>query len=258
MTTLQRIPTKLGTIAVEIEQRNGALPVIFLHGVYLDRHLWDAQVAAIRDRTVITVDMPHHGMSTDAPFGWKIDDCADMLLQILDYLKIDRLIAIGHSWGSMTIMRAAVRQPQRFAAVGLGNMPLAPGSTRKRLGYTLQASLLPFRSFYTEQAAKALFAPESLKAHPEFVDGLKTTMGRLSNRAVRQVDNAVVVNPDNGFEVAKQLTMPALALRGEQDYVPAPPNIPLTIVHGGHISPLEAPSQVQDFVQEVINLAELV
>jgi len=209
-------------------------------------------VASIQDRTVVTIDMPHHGQSAEPPSGWKIGDCADMLIEILDQLKLERVIAIGHFWGSMTILRAAVKQPDRFASVGLCNMPLEPGSRQKLLRYYLQASLLPFRSFYTGQAAKALFAPESLKAHPEFVEDLKTSMGRLSNRAVREVDLAVVINPDNGFEVLKKLQVPALALRGEKDYVPNPPNIQLVIVPGGYISPLEAPSQVQDFVQEVI------
>ena len=84
MSTLIHVPTKLGKIAVEIEARDGAMPVIFLHGVYLDRHLWDAQAAVIRDRTVIILDMPYHGESTDTPFGWNLDDCAGMLLQILE------------------------------------------------------------------------------------------------------------------------------------------------------------------------------
>ena len=149
MSTVIHVPTQLGKIAVEIEERDAAVPVIFLHGVYLDRHLWDAQAAVIRDRTVITLDMPYHGESTDTPLGWNLDDCADMLLQILDHLKIDRVIAIGHSWGSMTVMRAAVRHRQRFAAIGLCNMPLAPGNRAKLLGYYLQSTLLPFRSFYS-------------------------------------------------------------------------------------------------------------
>ena len=89
----------------------------------------------------------------------------------------------------------------------------------------MQSNLLPFRSFYAAQAAKVLFAPESLKSHPEFVDNLKTTMGWLTDREVRQVNIAVVIKPDNSFEVAKRLTAPALALRGEKDYVPEPPRI---------------------------------
>jgi hypothetical protein len=39
MSTLIHVRTKLRKIAAETEERDGAMPVIFLHGVSLDRHL---------------------------------------------------------------------------------------------------------------------------------------------------------------------------------------------------------------------------
>lgn len=200
--------------------------------------------------------MPYHGDSAGAPAAWTMDDCAGMLLYVLDALDIERSIAVGHSWGSMTILRAAVRSPARSAAVGLCNMPLASGNRTRIMKYHLQATMLPFRSFYTRQAAKALYAPASLAAHPEFVTSLQATMGRLSNREVRQVDMAVVIDPDDGFAILRRLTVPALALKGEHDYVPAPPGLDLTIVPGGHMISAEAPDAVQAFVRRVIALGE--
>jgi 3-oxoadipate enol-lactonase len=56
--------------------------------------------------------MPLHGHSREniRP-NWTLNDCADMLIEILDSLHIPRVIAIGHSWGSMTILRAAHKHP---------------------------------------------------------------------------------------------------------------------------------------------------
>jgi pimeloyl-ACP methyl ester carboxylesterase len=52
------IPTKLGKIAVYQQFANSdKTPIIFLHGVYFDHHLWDAVIESIRDRTIITMDM---------------------------------------------------------------------------------------------------------------------------------------------------------------------------------------------------------
>ena len=62
----QFINTKIGKIAVHtIERKSDNLPIIFLHGVYFDHHLWDNQVSEINDRTVITLDMPLHGKSRE-------------------------------------------------------------------------------------------------------------------------------------------------------------------------------------------------
>lgn len=229
---------------------------MLLHGVYLDRHFWDYQRQALNGRTVIALDMPHHGESKNVRPNWTLEDCAGMVIDILDALQVERAVVVGHSWGSMTAMRAAVSNPERFAALGLCNMPLDPGSTAKILRYELQATLLPFRSFYTRQAAKALFAPQSLAVHPEFGNSLQTTMGRLSNREVRHVDMTVVINPDNGFRILRHLSVRTLALKGEQDYVPVPPGLDLTIVPGGHMSPAEAPDAVLEFIRRVLALAE--
>ena len=58
------VNTHLGKIAVykKIADTEN-IPIIFLHGVYFDHHLWDIQIEEIKDRTVITVDMPLHGES---------------------------------------------------------------------------------------------------------------------------------------------------------------------------------------------------
>jgi 3-oxoadipate enol-lactonase len=254
MGDMTRVSTRLGSIAAEVASGTEGLPLVLLHGVYLDRHLWDYQVNALRGRTIVTVDMPHHGDSTGANLGWSMDDCAQMLLDVLDSLAIEKAVVVGHSWGSMTTMRAAVRSPERFAAIGLCNMPLEPGTASKIAKYRLQATLLPLRRFYARQAAKALFAPESLRGHPEFVDSLVATMGRLSNAEVRHVDMAVVINPDDGFRLLCQLSVPALTLKGEKDYVPEPPGLDVTIVPGGHISPMEAPDEVLAFIRRVLLL----
>jgi pimeloyl-ACP methyl ester carboxylesterase len=80
-------------------------------------------------------------------------------------------------------------------------------------------------------------------------------MGRLSYREVWQVDMAVVIAPDNGFEIVKKLKVPALGPRGQHDYVPEiAPHISIRMVHGGHISPLESPQEFQRFVQDVVRL----
>lgn len=76
--TQQFINTQIGEIAVYItEVPSAELPLIFLHGVYFDHHLWGNQVNEIKDRTVITVDMPLHGSSqNNKKANWNLTDCS--------------------------------------------------------------------------------------------------------------------------------------------------------------------------------------
>lgn len=248
----QNISTRIGDIAVFRWQTDSEqTPVIFLHGVYFDHHLWDAQIRDIDDRTVIALDMPLHGKSRNITARpWNLDDGAEMLIEVLDRLHIRRVIAVGHSWGSMTILRAAFRFPERFKAIGLCNMPFRAATLKQKLLFPLQHRMLLFRKFYTRQAAAALFAKDSLRRDPALMNRLAVSMDVLSNADIKLIDRAVILEAGNAEHLIAGLKVRAMALKGEHDYVPVPPGMETVLVKGGHISPLEEPNAVSAFIKK--------
>ncbi len=248
------ILTNLGKIAIYQKRIDSEkMPIIFLHGVYFDHHLWDKVIDSIEGRNTISVDMPFHGLSKEITKNdWTLNDCADMLLEILHGLKLTKVIAIGHSWGSMTILRAAHKNPEQFSSIGLCNMPFMDASKRKKLILRMQHTMLPFRNFYTQQAAKALFGKSTLNDNRSLTNQLKRTMDLLTIHQLKHTDRAVIGNADDATELIKTLKVKALALKGEEDYVPAPPNLETIVVKGGHISPLENPEEVSKFINRLL------
>jgi pimeloyl-ACP methyl ester carboxylesterase len=208
---------------------------------------------AIKDRTVITIDMPLHGKSREnIKQNWTLHDCAEMLINILDSLKIDRVIAVGHSWGSMTILRAAHSYPHRFAAVGLCNMPFHAASKKQRLTFQLQHSMLMFRSFYTKQAAKVLFGKLSFKNNASLISLLARPMNVISDKEIKQIDKAVIIDANDATHLITGLKVKAIALKGNEDYVPTPPTIETIFVEGGHVSPIEQPQKIADLINQLL------
>ncbi len=249
----ETINTTIGNIVVYQKIVPNTVPVIFLHGVYYDHNLWNYYTSRITDRTVITVDMPHHGQSKEiSKKNWNMDDCANMLIEIIDYLKYNEVYAIGHSWGSMTILRASVKEPETFRAIGLCNMPFDKGTFGKQLKFGFQHLLLPFRKFYTKQVVKAMFSEENVKTKPEISEYLDVSMSLLTNKEVRNTDRAVITQVDDGTQYLDSLKVPVFALKGSKDYVSAPKNIEMNIVEGAHTSPLEQPEKVIAFIKKVI------
>lgn len=247
------VKTNIGEIAVYQQSADSdKTPIILLHGVYFDHHLWDAVIESIKDRTIITLDMPMHGMSKQlSKNDWTLDDCADMLIEILHDLQL-KVIAIGHSWGSMTILRAAHKNPELFSSIGLCNMPFLVASKRKKLTLSIQHILLPFRSFYTQHAAKALFGKSSLNENTYLTSQLKRTMDLLTIPQIKHTDRAVIANAEDTSALMKTLKVKALTLKGEEDYVPAPPYLETIIVKGGHVSPIENPEEVSEFMNRLL------
>lgn len=249
-----RISTTIGRIAVFQKQGKAAnTPIIFMHGVYFDHLMWMEIMNKISDTTVIALDMPLHGASRElTKTDWTIDDCAEMLLEILDSLKINKVIAVGHSWGSMTILRAANKQPELFESVLLCNMPFQAASKNRRVLFRLQHLMLGFRNFYTVQVAKALFGKKSLSENPQLIQHLKRSMSVLSNEDIRLVDKKVILEAVDTTELIQSLKVNVLAMKGIEDYVPVPPGIETIIVQGGHVSPLEKPEFILDSLIHVL------
>lgn len=248
------INTNIGQIAIHAyNQKSEKIPIIFLHGVYFDHQLWENQVKEIKDRMAISIDMPIHGESREiTKSNWTLNDCAEMLIEILDSLEIPKVIAIGHSWGSMTILRAASKHPERFEGIGLCNMPFHAASKKQKATFGLQHSMLIFRNFYTKQAAKALFGKTSLAENPSLLNLLSRPMNTLTNKEIRQIDKKVILDTEDATSLIQNLQVKAIALKGKEDYVPTPPKIETVIVEGGHISPLEEPLKVQVLIQALI------
>lgn len=256
--TMERtfINASIGKIAVFHKQINiSNTPVIFLHGVYFDHHLWENQIQAINDRPVYAVDMPMHGDSkNNIKKEWTLDDCADMLLEMLDSLNLKKVIAVGQSWGSMTILRAANKNPNKFEAVGLCNMPFKEVSSSEKRKIKLQHSGLLFKKFYMKQAGKFLMADESRKNNPELLKKLITPMSKLSGKEIKYTNTAVRIDAKDATQLIQNLKVPAIALVGEKDYVGIPPIKNTAIVKGAHVSPLEVPEEVNKMIFDLIQI----
>lgn len=250
------ISTSIGQIAVFHKQTDYQnTPIIFLHGVFFDHHLWDNQMDAITDRTVYAIDMPMHGESkSNIKNNWTLDDCADMLLEIMDSLQLKKVIAVGHSWGSMTILRAANKNPNKFEAVGLCNMPFKEATTKEKRIIKLQESGLIFKSFYMKQAAKALMAKESRDKNPELIGKLTTPMSKLTKKEIKYTNKAVRIDAKDAIMLINTLSIPAFALVGEKDYVGIPPIKETKVAKGGHVSPLEVPDDVNKFIVDLTKI----
>jgi pimeloyl-ACP methyl ester carboxylesterase len=174
-----------------------------------------------------------------------------MLIEVLYGLQLPKVIAIGHSWGSMTILRAAHKNSELFSTIGLCNMPFMAASKGKKLTISIQHAMLPFRNFYTQQAAKALFGSSSLIENASLARELKRSMDLLTITQIKHTDRAVIVNAKDTIGLLKTLKVKALALKGEDDYLPAPPYLETIIVKGGHVSPMENPEEVSEFIDRL-------
>ena len=106
-------------------QQAGSGPdVILIHGVTGDLSIWflcQAMGVLARSFRVTAFDLRGHGYSDVPPSGYTSADQAGDTLAIMDALEIDRAMLVGHSFGGVIAMHAAVLDPDRIEAVVLSD-----------------------------------------------------------------------------------------------------------------------------------------
>ncbi|CAN5473970.1 3-oxoadipate enol-lactonase [soil metagenome] len=114
----QKIDT--GRLAINVAIAGDGPPVVLLHGLGWDHHLWDRQLRDLSSKyQVIAPDTRGHGLS-DVPDGpYSIAAYRDDLLSLLDTLKLDKVTLIGFSQGGMTALTMATSMPERLKALGV-------------------------------------------------------------------------------------------------------------------------------------------
>jgi pimeloyl-ACP methyl ester carboxylesterase len=98
--------------------------VLLIHGVTGDMSIWylcQAMGTLARSFGVTGYDIRGHGYSDVPPYGYTSFDQAGDTLAIMDALGIERAMLVGHSFGGVIAMHAAVLYPDRIDAVVLSD-----------------------------------------------------------------------------------------------------------------------------------------
>lgn len=251
--TEHRIATEVGELAVLDSGATGKPAIVFRHGIFLDRELWrPIALQFASTHRVVLVDAPGHGESGDPGRQYSLGEDARASIQIMNALGIEQAALIGHSWGGMSSLRAALAEPERVTALALVNTPLKPGTAAERARFAALQLLLRVIGaprWYGRQIVPSLFDPS---AHDSAIATRMVERLRVANRfMVARAMVAVLVRPDDVTGRFGELRMPVLAIAGEDDYVLKPaaaellanavPHARVVHVRGQHATPVEQP-----------------
>jgi 3-oxoadipate enol-lactonase len=187
--------------------------VVFSHGNLMNRDMWAAQVAALRDEfRCVAWDARLHGSTKDEGGLYTYWDSADDVLVLLDQLGVEQATLVGHSQGGFLSLRAALRAPERVKALGLiDTAALAwPPETAAQMGGMRDR----FRDGGVDAVGPLLLA--RLLGRPDIhQDWLRVWQEQPSQRLADAVN--VLMGVDEISDRLGEITQPALIVHGEDD-----------------------------------------
>jgi len=108
----------------EISGPIDAAVIVFVHGLGLNRHVWDRYASRFAHRyRVLKYDLFGHGDSSPPSGMPSLTMFSEQLLGLMDELAIDQCSIIGFSLGGMINRRFAMDHPERLRAMAILNSP---------------------------------------------------------------------------------------------------------------------------------------
>jgi pimeloyl-ACP methyl ester carboxylesterase len=129
-----------------VEQSGSGEPLVLIHGIATDRHIWDLVVPSLASsRLVVTVDLPGFGESQPAGQGFDLEAVADRIARGLAGRRLHGPIDIvGHSLGGGVAITLAALRPRlvrRLILVAPAGLRPFPAPISRLLASSADAAL---------------------------------------------------------------------------------------------------------------------
>ena len=167
--TLRRVEVAADIELDVIDEGSGVNGVaVLLHGFPESSHSWRHQVAPLVDAgwRVLIPDQrgyAHSSAPTDVS-AYRGDTLADDVIALLDDIKADDAVIIGHDWGAIVTWHVGQRHPSRCRALIAASVPYTPWPTHPTANLRAAHGDNFFYILYFQTPG---VADEELNANPE-------------------------------------------------------------------------------------------
>jgi pimeloyl-ACP methyl ester carboxylesterase len=210
-------------VELAYERRGEGPPVVFVHGLGGSRRAWLETAGLLADEGFqgIAMDLRGAGESDKPPGPYSVEGWSQDLIALLDDLRIDRPVLVGHSVGCMVVEHAALALEDRCAGLAM-----LGGAVRWADGFeavlTERAELA--RSGRLNEVAEAVAAAGlSQKAHDENPELVSSFIESFSSQDPEGYAESALATARASMVEPEAIRCPALAFAGTEDAV-TPPN----------------------------------
>lgn len=200
-------------VHLQVSGSPGAPPLLLLHSLGTNGHLWDAQAEALsRSFHVLRPDLRGHGLTSVTPGPYRIEALARDALLLLDALGVGAAHVAGISVGGMIAQSAAAQAPERVLSLMLVDTALAippPENWRARAA-TVRAEGM---GAVVDAVAGRWVTPASLNAPA--ARGLRAMLLRTDPEGYAATAEAIAAA--DLTEATRALRVPTLVLVGDED-----------------------------------------
>lgn len=107
--------------------------IVLLHGFLESSTMWKNLLPLLNEYRTVCIDLPGHGKSESFGYVHTMEEMANAVKEVIDFLELNQFIFAGHSMGGYVVLSFAKRFEKYVKGIGLLNSsPLADSEEKKR------------------------------------------------------------------------------------------------------------------------------
>jgi len=216
--------------------------IILLHGFLENKKMWKDYVDFFSEKyRVVTIDLLGHGESEPLGYVHEMEDNANAVNEVLEYLKIEKATIVGHSMGGYVGLAFAELYPQKIQKLVLLNSTSKEDSAEKKLNRTraIKAVKQNYVSFVSMAIAN-LFSENNRTRLAEEIEKVKTEALKTPLQGIIASQEGMKIRKDREW-LLKENRFPVLLILGKKDPV---------------LNYEESLSQIEDTTAELISFED--
>lgn len=198
--------------------------VILVHGLGLNRRMWQWQLAALTSRFhVVTYDLIGHGDSPKPPGPYEMRMMTRQIAELMDELGLEGAALVGFSLGGLIVRAFALEYPRRVTALVIMNSAHARSAEqRAAIMSRVEQAEASGPAATVDAALERWFTAGFAARNPALVAQVRDWV-TSNDETVYPSAYRLLACGDVGLEDAiSGIACPVLVLTGEEDYGNSP------------------------------------
>ena len=196
---------------------NKTIPIVFIHGVGLDRKMWTPQINYFKDYSTITYDLLGHGKTPFKKEEIKMKDYVDQLLSLTEFLSLDKFHLVGFSIGSLIALNFAANFEKKLNSLTL-IATTYKRNEKQRQEVIDRVNLAKLNKPISHLALKRWFTDKYLEKNPNIYEEfmkILTKDGEDQKNFIKAYELFAYYNDD--VEIIKKISTKTLVMTGSID-----------------------------------------
>ena len=191
-------------------------PIVFIHGVGLNKDIWKPQINFFKDYTTLTYDLIGHGKTPLKKSKVNFDDFSEQLFSLINKLELKKIHLIGFSLGALIARKFASKHSERLSSLIIHGSIYKRDENQKRVVLNRFNVAKMNKPTSRHTALRRWLSEDFIKKNPEIYKSIYSLLEKNDHKNFLKVYE-IFVNYKDDDAMIKKIDANTLITTGEND-----------------------------------------